>query len=86
MPHIVPIRDLKDTAKISELCHQTGEPIYITKNGYGDMVIMSMELFEEQRKKWEMYSDIEISEEQISQGKTKNAKAALAAVRAKYGL
>ena len=50
------------------------------------MVLMSMELFEEQRKKWEMYSYIELSEEQISQGKTKNAKAALAAVRAKTGL
>ena len=42
MPHIIPIRDLKDTAKVSELCHKTGEPIFITKNGYGDMVLMSM--------------------------------------------
>lgn len=50
------------------------------------MVLMSMELFEEQRKKWEMYADIELSEEQIAQGKTKKAKEALASVRAKYGL
>ena len=47
---------------------------------------MSMELFEEQRKKWEMYSEIELSEEQIAQGKVKNAKNALASVRAKVGL
>lgn len=86
VPQIIPIKDLKDTSGVSELCHSLKEPIYITKNGYGDMVIMSMELFEEQHKKWEIYSDIELSEEQISQGKTKNAKAALAAVRAKYGL
>ena len=86
MPQIIPIKDLKDTSGVSELCHSLKEPIYITKNGYGDMVLMSMELFEEQRKKWEMYSDIELSEEQIAQGKTKNAKEALAAVRAKYGL
>ena len=86
MPQIIPIKDLKDTSGISELCHSTKEPIYITKNGYGDMVLMSMELFEEQRKKWEMYSEIELSEEQIAQGKTKNAKDALASVRQKYGL
>lgn len=86
MPQIIPIKDLKDTSGVSELCHRLKEPIFITKNGYGDMVLMSMELYEEQRKKWEMYSDIELSEEQISQGKTKNAKEALASVRAKYGL
>ena len=86
MPQIIPIKDLKDTSGVSELCHSLKEPIFITKNGYGDMVLMSMELYEEQRKKWEMYSDIELSEEQISQGKTKNAKEARASVRAKYGL
>ena len=86
MPKIMPIKDLKDTAGVSELCHSLREPIYITKNGYGDMVLMSMELFEEQQKKWKMYADIELSEEQIAQGKTKNAKEALASMRAKYGL
>ncbi len=86
MPQIIPIKDLKDTASVSELCHSIDEPIYITKNGYGDMVLMSMEIFEAMRKKWEVYSDIEISEEQIKLGKTKDARNALASVRAKYGL
>ena len=86
MPQIIPIKDLKDTASISELCHSIDEPIYITKNGYGDMVLMSIEIFEAMRKKWEVYSDIELSEEQIKQGKTKDARKALASVRAKYGL
>ena len=86
MPQIVPIKELRNTNEISERCHAHREPVFITKNGYGDMVLMSMELFEEQRKKWEMYADIELSEEQIAQGKTKNAKEALASVRAKYGL
>ncbi len=86
MPQIIPIKDLKDTARVSELCHQIDEPVFITKNGYGDMVLMSMELFETTRKKWEMYSDIEISEEQIKQGKTKDVRKALRSVREKYGL
>ncbi len=86
MPTIIPIKDLKDTANVSELCHKENEPVYITKNGYGDMVIMSMEVFESLRKKWAVYSDIELSEEQIRQGKTKNAREALNSMREKYGL
>lgn len=84
--HIIPIKDLKDTAHVSDLCHKVDEPIYITKNGYGDMVLMSMELFESQRKKWEIYSDIQLSEEQIKSGKIKDARAALKDLRDKYGL
>ena len=40
----IPIRDLKNTAAISEMCKKSAEPIYITKNGYEDMVIMSTEV------------------------------------------
>ena len=46
MPRIVPIRDLKNTTVISQICHEDKEPIFVTKNGYGDMVIMSMETYE----------------------------------------
>ena len=47
MPRIIPIRDLRDTNKISEMCHASNEPIFVTKNGYGDMVIMSTQQYEE---------------------------------------
>lgn len=40
MPRIIPIRDLKDTAAISRMCSESDEPVYVTKNGYGDLVIM----------------------------------------------
>ena len=86
MPQILPIKELKDTSAISELCHKADEPIFITKNGYGDMVLMSIELFEAIQKKWKIYNDIEISEQQIAEGKTKNAKLALSEARKKYGL
>ncbi len=46
MPQIRPISDLRNTTEISELCHAKNEPIFITKNGYGDLVIMSMETYE----------------------------------------
>ena len=48
---IIPINQLKDTAKISAICNESNEPVFITKNGYGDMVIMSMKTYEEQQEK-----------------------------------
>ena len=46
MPQIRPITDLRNTNEISELCHARREPVFITKHGYGDLVIMSMETYE----------------------------------------
>ena len=86
MPQIIPIKDLKNTSEISEMCHNTNEPVYITKNGYGDMVIMSMEIYESTMKQLTMYRDIEISEKQIEVGQVKDARTALKEMRAKYGL
>lgn len=46
MPAIRPITDLRNTNEISEICHAKNEPIFITKNGYGDMVVMSIETYD----------------------------------------
>ena len=86
MPQIIPIKDLKNTSEISEMCHRTTEPIYVTKNGYGDMVIMSLDTYEATMKQLSMYRDVEISEKQIEQGQVKDASAALGEMRTKYGL
>lgn len=47
MPIIKPISELRNTNEISEVCHSVKEPVFITKNGYGDMVLMSMEIYEQ---------------------------------------
>ena len=86
MPQIIPIKDLKNTSEISDMCHKANEPIYITKNGYGDMVIMSMEIYESTMRRFAMYQDIEISAKQLENGQTKDARTALAEMRTKYGL
>lgn len=86
MPQIIPIKELKKTSEISEMCHKADGPIYITKNGYGDMVIMSMENYEAVMRQLAIYRDIEISEKQIENGRTKDARSALKEMRAKYGL
>ena len=86
MPKIIPIKDLKNTSDISEMCYRTDEPIYATENGYGDMVIMSMESYESQMKRIEMYEDIEASETQIQEGKGKGYKEVPSSMRERYGL
>ena len=86
MPQIIPIKDLKDTAKVSEMCHKSPDPIFVTKNGYGDMVLMSMEAFEETYKKEQLYCELESSENQIRTGRTRAAREALSDVRKSYGL
>ena len=86
MPQIIPIKDLKNTSEISELCHSTSEPVYVTKNGYGDMVIMSMETFEGVAATFSMYQSLMNSEQQIKEGRVHDATESLKAVREKYGL
>ena len=60
MPQIRPITDLRNTTEISELCHAKNEPLFITKNGYGDLVVMSIEAYEEMLEAAQM--DVAINE------------------------
>ena len=86
MPRIIPIRDLKDTSTISQMCNESSDPIYITKNGYGDMVIMSMKAYEEKMWLLDVYAKLEEAEEDIQAGKTVDAHSALKDLRARHGL
>lgn len=86
MPRIIPIRDLKDTAAISQMCGESKEPVYITKNGYGDMVIMSMKAYEEKMWLLDVYAKLAEAEDEVRNGKTVDARAALKELRAKHGL
>ena len=46
MPLIMPIKDLRNTVEISEFAHKEREPVFITKNGYSGLVVMSNELYD----------------------------------------
>lgn len=60
MPQIIPIKDLKNTSAISKMCHSADEPIYVTKNGYGDMVIMKQTKYYEGAGIAKIADDIEL--------------------------
>lgn len=55
---IIPVTDLRNTNEISKLCHEETKPIFVTKNGYGDLVIMSTETFQTYETKIEELEEI----------------------------
>ena len=86
MPKIIPIRDLKNTTAISERCHAVGEPIFVTKNGYGDMVVMSIEAYEERMRMLDVYAKLASAEQQVASGQVLSAEDSLKGLREKYGI
>mgnify|MGYP005768056539 CR=1 FL=1 len=70
MPTIRPSSDLRNSYnEISEFCHKHQEPVYITKNGAGDLAVMSIETYERLVGKFELYSLLEKGLEDARQGK-----------------
>jgi len=56
MPKIRPSSDLRNKYnEISEFCHRYSEPVYITKNGQGDLAVMSIDTYERLVGKFELY-------------------------------
>jgi PHD/YefM family antitoxin component YafN of YafNO toxin-antitoxin module len=68
MPTIMPIRDLRKTSEISELAHKKNEPIFITKNGYSDLVVMSSELYEQLAQNARIDQAIYEAEKEVEEG------------------
>ena len=82
MPTIRPSSDLRNNYnEISELCHEYSEPVFITKNGTGDLAVMSMETYELLAGKFELYSLIEQGINQVKGGKVKPIKKAIKSIR-----
>jgi len=78
--------DLKNTSKISQMCQEATEPIYITKNGYGDMVIMSVKVYEEKMFMMDVYNKLAAAEVQVAEGKVLDGGASLKSIRGKYNI
>ena len=82
---IVPMRDLKDTVKIENMCSETKAPVFVTKNGYGKLVVMDIECFE--RLMNDVYEAKAINEglKDLENNKTKDGNLVLNEMKAKYG-
>jgi prevent-host-death family protein len=69
MPIIKPISDLRNKAnEISDLAHTLDEPIFITRNGEGDLVVMSMAQYGKLQHKMELYSKLAVAQAQKASG------------------
>lgn len=85
MPTIIPIRDLRNTNEISELAHKSRSPIFVTKNGYSDLVIMSTELYDELEQSGRIDRAIAEAEQEVAAGAdTIDARAAMRQLNHKY--
>lgn len=72
MPIIRPSSDLRNKYnEISTICHENKCPVYITKNGTGDLAVMSIELYEHLVERFELYAKIEKGLKDIEEGKSK---------------
>jgi PHD/YefM family antitoxin component YafN of YafNO toxin-antitoxin module len=67
-PTIRPISELKNTTNMSNLCREVKAPVFITKNGYSDMVIMSIDTYEREMAMLELYGKLDEAEAQIEAG------------------
>ena len=75
MPIIRPSSDLRNNYnEISTLCHKTRKPVYITKNGTGDLAIMSIELYEFLTDKHELYEELKKGIDSIENGEVYSAE------------
>lgn len=71
MPVIKPISDLRNKAnEISKLAHESDEPIFITKNGEGDLVVMSMAQYSKLQLKLELFSKLAVAQAERAGGDT----------------
>lgn len=86
MAQIIPIRDLKNTTAISERCNASNEPIFITKNGYGDMVLMSMDVYNRTFAEMRLFKELKEAEDELKRGEGLTFAEFAEKARAKYGV
>lgn len=84
MPNIRSSADLRNNYNdISSFCHQYSEPIFITKNGKGDLAVMSIETYEKLVGRFELYGLLQDGLQDVREGKTRPFPEAIADIRAK---
>lgn len=73
MPEIRPSSDLRNKYnEISQFCHENGKPIYITKNGKGDLAVMSIATYEKLTEKFELYNLLETGLKAVENAEVKH--------------
>lgn len=83
---IIPMRDLKNTVEVERRCAEENGPVYVTKNGYGRLVVMDIEYFEKSMRKMYEAQALIAGMEDVNAGRVKDGAAVIDGLRGKYGI
>lgn len=83
---IIPMRDLRDTVKIEELCVKEQGPVYVTKNGYGRLVVMDIDYYEKTQQQMKEAGAVLRGLQDVKDGKVVDGIEAMGRLREKYHL
>ncbi len=83
---IIPMRDLKNTVEIERRCAEENGPVFVTKNGYGRLVVMDIDYYEKTMKKMYEAKTILDGLEDVKSGDTVDGDTAITNIRSKYGI
>ena len=83
---IIPMRDLKNTVEVERRCAEENGPVFVTKNGYGRLVVMDIEYYEKTMRKMYEAKTILYGLEDAKSGNTVDGDTAISNIRSKYGI
>ena len=83
---IIPMRDLKNTVEVERRCAEENGPVFVTKNGYGRLVVMDIDYYEKTLRKMDEAITILDGLKDVKSGNTVEGDAAITNIRSKYGI
>ena len=83
---IIPMRDLKNTVEIERKCAEENGPVFVTKNGYGRLVVMDIEYYEKTMQSMEEARMLHRGIEDYKNGRVEDGRTAMKKLREKYGI
>ena len=83
---IIPMRDLKNTVEIERRCRESHEPVFVTKNGYGRLVVMDIDYYDETMRKVEEARVINKGIQDYEEGRMVDGPAAMKRIKERHGL
>lgn len=83
---IIPMRDLKNTVEIERKCASSGEPVFVTKNGYGRLVVMDIDYYERTMHKIDEARLVNKGINEYEQGKVVDGRSSIQKLRKQHGI
>ena len=83
---IIPMRDLKNTVEVERLCAEENGPVFVTKNGYGRLVVIDIDYYEKTMRKMDEAKTILDGLKDVKSGNTVEGNTAISNIRNKYGI